>query len=440
MTTKTITMVIGNIAESFRLSNVIYDHLDFFNGLGYRVIFWKGNKPKVAITSYPIQHLDYFQSCLGLNDVEVFSPVNPSYSLCKDILNDPFLFDRIIYACEDANLVEIIPYGNTREFFNLVSKLTSVLGAKNKKIILPESTFDNDKLWLWNYFDTKIGFRQLINEWLGGKINIMGIRFPEGYTGNDAYQTATIVKWFKMDKRDCICKSSIGVFGLGKLTFSSNDPDETIESLVERIEINFPKGLFPVIIEEYVNPKYSPSSEVFVPYVNEGAPYITYNCEQLFSKDGLFNGIIIGKTVLPEKINKVISKCALIVAGQLQALGYIGVFDLDFIVDANEQIYLLEANLRRTGGTHVHELAKYLIDSDYQEDYYVKSLNNFPLSRSYSWNELIKYINDNHISILNNKNGVVITKVGFPPSELGFIAFAQTKNKLDEMCNSLMRL
>jgi hypothetical protein len=55
----------------------------------------------------------------------------------------------------------------------------------------------------------------------------------------------------------------------------------------------------------------------------------------------------------------------LLIAGQLQALGYVGHFDMDCIVSDEGRLYLLEINARRTGGTHVHDFAKHFYGDDY---------------------------------------------------------------------------
>ncbi len=68
----------------------------------------------------------------------------------------------------------------------------------------------------------------------------------------------------------------------------------------------------------------------------------------------------------------------MIFAHRLQAMGYVGHFDLDTVVNDDGRVYLLEINPRRTGGTHVHEFAEHVFGADYLDK--VTLLSNDTLS------------------------------------------------------------
>ena len=51
--------------------------------------------------------------------------------------------------------------------------------------------------------------------------------------------------------------------------------------------------------------------------------------------------------------------------------GYRGVFDIDLIRGKQNKMYAVEANLRRNGGTHLHELALSLLGKKYANKYHV---------------------------------------------------------------------
>ena len=102
-----------------------------------------------------------------------------------------------------------------------------------------------------------------------------------------------------------------------------------------------------------------------VPKLGEGDPHITYVSNQLFLGFGEFCGIQIDRGIYDEAWCPDLMGCALSMARNLQNMGYVGHFDVDCIVSDDNQIYLLEINARRTGGTHVHELAKHILGDDY---------------------------------------------------------------------------
>jgi 5-formaminoimidazole-4-carboxamide-1-beta-D-ribofuranosyl 5'-monophosphate synthetase len=68
-------------------------------------------------------------------------------------------------------------------------------------------------------------------------------------------------------------------------------------------------------------------------------------------------------------------------------LGYCGYFDLDAIVDPTGQVYVVEMNPRRTGGTHVHEMAEFLVGKAYRHQVALLS-GALTLRRPCTWPEL----------------------------------------------------
>jgi hypothetical protein len=84
----------------------------------------------------------------------------------------------------------------------------------------------------------------------------------------------------------------------------------------------------------------------------------------------------------------------LLIARRLQALGYAGHFDLDAIIDANGQPYLLEVNARRTGGTHAHEFALRQFGPDYLRQVTVLAHNRVASGAITDWPALQAALSD----------------------------------------------
>ena len=59
-------------------------------------------------------------------------------------------------------------------------------------------------------------------------------------------------------------------------------------------------------------------------------------------------------------------------------MGYRGYFDIDVVVAKNsKEIYLIETNTRRTGGTHVYDIAKKLFGTKWEKKNFLISNDQF---------------------------------------------------------------
>jgi hypothetical protein len=66
-------------------------------------------------------------------------------------------------------------------------------------------------------------------------------------------------------------------------------------------------------------------------------------------------------------------KAGELVGKKLSNLGYRGIFELDLVVSKSNKLYAVESNLRRNGGTHIHEFCKTILGKNYPNNYWVHS-------------------------------------------------------------------
>ncbi len=323
---------------------------------GDRALMWLTD-PKLVFASFPIPHAEYLCSRFGYSGTQHTAPAEPSPWLSLDILRERPLLDRLIEYAGPQRAVQIVPYATTPQFLRLVEVLRAEHGLT---VLLPE-TFDPSVMWLRDYIDTKTGFRVLASRWLPDA----DVLLPQGFVCQTSHVAAQVAHWFSVNGKPCVIKADDGENGIGTLI----NPEGRADLYAIRATIDhdaFLRGNL-ITVEEYIpsSRMLSPSLELFVPPPGQGEPAVTYLSRQIFLEFGDFCGVLVSKDLVEAPWSRPLTEAGQRIARQLQAMGYVGHFDLDAVVDDNERVYLLEINPRRTGGTHVHEFAWHFFGPDY---------------------------------------------------------------------------
>ena len=324
-----------------------------------RTLLWAGD-PKLVIVSYPIAHEEFIRQRLNFSGTIHAFPEEPTYFLCRDILRENSLMEKIAAFAGEAGIIDLIPYATTSDFLELVEALRTKF---NLEVRTPESPRPND-FWLRDYVDTKNGFRSLASLWLENAEDLLTLGIS-CYSMTDALR---VVEWFSQNGESCVVKADTGESGIGTVVvhpYTEAERDEIVERLKK--DPYFADEL--ILVERYAHSseQTSPSLEVRVPRLGDGEPEVTYVSKQLFLNFGDFCGIQIDKSLYQSSWYPKLERSGLLLAKRLQLMGYAGHFDMDCIVDDDDHLYLLEINARRTGGTHVHEFAKHFYGEDYIE-------------------------------------------------------------------------
>ena len=338
-----------------RLAN--YNH-----SVGDRAVLWLGAS-KLVVVSAPLPQAETLKLQLGYSATQVAFPNCPSQFLCLDILNEPALIQHLLDYVGPNKTVQLIPYSATPQFFQLVTALET---KYDLNVVLPESP-DQDCLWLKNYVDTKAGFRHLVSHCLPDAER----RLPEGFICENLEQIISIVRWFHAQNRSCILKPNHGWDGVGLAVFHPNH--SVLEDELQLFQLHPALQENLTVFEEYIHAASAeneedslplfPSAEFFVPRSKSEKPEITHICNQILK--GRFGGLTINRRLWEQSWSSSLVESGLRIANYLQQKGYVGHFDLDAVVDKTGEIRLLEVNPRRTGSTHIHELACFLFGSDY---------------------------------------------------------------------------
>ncbi|NEO83660.1 MAG: hypothetical protein F6J87_05280 [Spirulina sp. SIO3F2] len=334
---------------------------------GDRTCFWKQDH-KLVLTSRPIPHLAYLHHTVGYTSIQHLSPQKPSLFLSLDILREPQLIQGIVEFAGANRTITLIPYANTRQFFQLVATLQAQYGLT---VLLPESP-QPEQLWLRNYINTKSGFRTLVSQWLR-EPSLPPC--PPGMIAPSLETAAEMAHWFVQNNQACIVKIDDGADGKGQERFDRHlqqnlnfSPSTILKTLRNNpfFQTNS-SAATPIIVEQWIQTDLikSPSIELFIPPLGQGEPQITYVGNQLFLEFGRCAGILIAKELLAEPWYPAFAQAGLAIAHNLQKMGYVGHFDVDAVVDEQDNLFLLEGNPRRTSTTSIHEFAQFHFGADY---------------------------------------------------------------------------
>jgi hypothetical protein len=385
---------------------------------GDRGLFWLGQSKLVFATASTPPGVSVWADW-GYSGTELLAPDAPTHQLSLDILREPGLVNRIVEYAGSKKSIQLVPYATTAEFLELAETLQREYGLT---VLLPESP-SRENLWLRNYIDTKSGFRQLVSQWIDD-----GQSLPLGVVCGKLEQAAEVVTWFNSQGKNCVVKADRGESGLGHRIFNGRRLNR--QDVLKELQANpfFHDDM--VLVEERIrsSAELSPSLELFVPPLGQGAPEITYLSRQLFEQFGRFAGVLVSRSLTAASWYPALVRSGLTIASRLQAMGYVGHFDLDAIVDDAGHLYLLELNARRTGGTYVHEFARFTFGPNYL-DRIALLCNNSIISGIIRDVETLKDVIGDLWFRNGSDTGIVVTVTStLPRGEFGCILIAPDEN------------
>jgi len=369
-----------------------------------RTLFYDADD-KVVATSWPILETHQKEICQLMKWRNVFNlfPQSPSWSLCRDLAKN----QQFLKLLKDNPKIALIPYRSTEEFYQLVKSLRKKgLTFTTPETVAPQETFLN------LYYNSKRGFRHLWPQALAG--HQLKIKIPEGFIVGDQKEALAAGWWFRQHGKSFVIKHNWGTQGTGvKMIFLSQVPKNKtafFNYLKTQLTDKFWQTT-PLVVEEFIeqNEKIlggSPSVEFFISQEKTVQP--TYACEQLLEKDRkTFKGCFIYPQLNQHPLIKIALKAGIFYGEALANLGYRGFFDMDLVIAKNGQVYAVETNLRRTGGTHVHETAQNLLGKNYLRSFFVLSEDiNLPKNKKFTYPNLKSGLKD-YLYSPKTKSGVI---------------------------------
>lgn len=428
-------VVVANIAESSidflpRNLKITSELVRVRQFKAERALLWSGMQ-KLVFVSHPVPHRRYLQGHLGYAKTIFVAPETPTACLSQDIVREQYLLNQIVAYAGDARTIQLIPYATTRQFLGLADILREKYGLT---VYLPESVTP-DNLWLCQYLGSKSGFRTQVARWLPVD------RLPPATICRNPQMASDVLRWLSVQGKACVIKPDRGQAGIGMgICGNGHHP---VEQAIKALESNPFLAEGYITVEEYIRSsrKLSPSLEFYVPPLGQGEPEIAYLSNQLFTEEvGHFNGVLLSREMVDASWLPGFEKDGLTIAANLQKMGYVGYFDLDAVVDDDENLYLLELNARRTGGTHVHEFAAFAFGEHYLDQVTLRSQDAMPSGKVRDLDALLARVDNLLYPMRGNPRGVVVTiSSTLPAGRFGCIIVASDEDEAATLESDLAR-
>lgn len=448
-----ITVYISNISEDIwpfiqSMSDPYKRQYEINENAGvaeHELFSFSGRDNVVMVLPKPIkrQYLDYYLKISGNKNFRILTPKLHTGEISKDIISDSFLFKELIEIIKQHSKAEIISYTCSPQFFHLVNEI-----RKTGRIILtPESPAEADS-WTVDFFGSKSGIRQLSQQ-SGAKEP--DFKMPPGLISIDIENTAKMAAKMYIKENGLVIKTNKGHAGAGLLIFRQHELPKNYQQCVKEILDLFRKEDywtdFPIIVEKFIDPAVSigggyPNTEFKIN--KNGRVEFLYYCSLRVTKNGIFKGIEINNSVLSDQDTAQIMDTGFFLGEQLSSRGYRGYYEVDFVASKNGDIFVTESNVRRTGGTHVYYLAKYLFGKDFMYDTFIVTNNIFPVKRNGMPLEAEKLFEALSPILYDpgRKEGLVITGTRLLEQNcFGYVIFGNSKTraeKIEEMMDKLL--
>lgn len=370
---------IGNVLEAFHKSYSIdklqkkegdfwrrYDALENNRSLLY------GGDNKVVITPEKIDssHLSYICNLADWKNVYNLIPERQSDCVSTDIISDKDFYRKLGEVVRNNPGVEIIQYRHTPEFYLLVERLRK----DGLNPVFPELV-EKDNRFVEEYFHSKRGFRHL---WEQVKDTSLKITIPDGFIAGNKEEAIEAAWWFAKHKRNFAFKYNRGVQGIGVILNPWEQFPEKYDEFVKHAEGMLTDGIWEepcIVVEEFIEPNPSVlggSPNVEMRIEKNGQVQREYACAQVIDPDGkTFLGVTMNPEVEENDHMQQAFGAAELYGKRLSSLEYRGIFDMDLVVSTTNKLFAVEANMRRTGGTHAHEFCKTLLGNDYAKRFWV---------------------------------------------------------------------
>ena len=359
---------VGNVAETFWPFLAIHGDelarstmIDDEVALAERTVLW-GGRDKISIAHAEIPTVGYLHEEFGYA-IEVLYPRQMQVSLSDAVAADEDLVARLVQRSQRYGSLSVSPYATTSEFAGLVSHLR----GSGCQLTMRDCVGDDHEVRIRDRFETKQEFRRLAAE-LAERHRC---RVPKGLACDSFTEVPRALHGQRWESGRVIVKADDGEGGFGNIVLSADQLDGMEPADLLMLNPLLKSG--PVVVEEYIDAPEAPSVEFFVPVRDADSVSFCYACNQVLDSQEGCMGVTLSDAHKESPWLAPLINFGLEFGAELQRLGYAGYFDIDALATAAGEVYVLESNLRRTGGTHVFDFCQTVFGTEYSSIIYATS-------------------------------------------------------------------
>ncbi len=376
-------------------------------------IMWCGDNKLVFMPQYLDEgYVRDICQLFGYRNFHVVVPVENA-GLCIDIVQDHHAWNVLVETIRLNPGVRIIPFGNSPEFYELLAQLAQL----ELEFTSPE-TPDADHRWIVRYYDTKVGCRKLLEK---AAARSTKIKLPWGRVVNTWEEAQEVVRVLTDRGLGVVFKANEGGSGIGVNVYPPQRlvTSEQVLAMLNSVKNNpLYTGEVPFIVEEYIPPDFShhgvfPSVDVLMTADGDiriqavDAMVITHDENEVG-----FYGCVAGVGLFSPDQTQMLADMTLVVAEILRETGYVGWFDVDYILSVDGSIIPTEVNLRRTSMCYMVEIGQMLFGPDFLDLCALRSNDKYIRNNlyGYTYHNLQRLLAPVLYQIESERRGVIITE------------------------------
>lgn len=428
------------------MSNVVEQHaeVEICANLADRDLFSNVDENNLTIIlpkKIDPDFLQYVTQTTGKKKWDILVPNKHSGQICLDIIQDRDLFNELVELANGAKKLVLISYAVSPQLFQLITELKTY----GIDVYTPEAPTE-ENAWCVNFFGSKSGIRQLAQKSTALEPDFV---MADGLICVQSLDASRIAAQKYVKEGGVVLKTNKGHTGMGVLIFRPEDLPKDYQNcqkaILSILKQNDYWDKFPIVVESLIN--INPAVGGGFPSVEfkiqkSGRIEFLYFCGMRMLPDGTFLGMEVNEDAITDRISARIIDTGFFIAEQYASLGYRGYFDVDMVAAKNGQVYVSESNVRRTGGTHVYQMADNLIGKDFFTDSYILSNNAYELKAGVrpSFKKVLELLTP----VLFNKKtkeGLVIASANLlTQGVFAYVIFAKNKKKAMEIENKAFAL
>lgn len=313
--------------ESFVRVGRAFAEQSLFWSLGERVLVLPGHVDP-----------DWFadvHDALGDPPPPVVYPVRRTGLVVRDLLDDAAAMTALRHHLAGHRRVRFVTWGATEELYLLQSALVQLGFEVTTDLPAP------DDYWVSLYLDSKMSCLDLATQ-------VPGFRVAPGITVDSWSELRGAVDAVLATDGAAIVRSMYGVSGEGSAVVRA-DPDSRTR-FWRAVRDDPLLSLFPLSVQRYLTHQPGlgcPAVDLFID--DAGVSQLFTSVMTVDSHR--FTGVNVGPGLLPPAVEEEMRAVSERIAEAARRLGFRGWFGVDFVVDADGDLYVTEFNARRTGGT-----------------------------------------------------------------------------------------